>query len=93
MEPAIPSATTGSPSSRNEAVAFLTSRIDYERTLSVPYGQRDFRLDRMRQLLDYSALPQFERVAKYFYYSLISGSSTPDGISFKLAVPTPPGLK
>jgi dihydrofolate synthase/folylpolyglutamate synthase len=52
MEPATPSVTAGAGSSRDEAVAFLTSRIDYERTLSVPYGQRDFRLDRMRQLLD-----------------------------------------
>ena len=28
-----------------------SSRIDYERSLAVPYGQRDFRLDRMRELL------------------------------------------
>jgi len=33
------------------AIEFLTSRIDYERSLSVAYGQRDFRLDRMRDLL------------------------------------------
>jgi dihydrofolate synthase/folylpolyglutamate synthase len=35
----------------NPALDFLLSRIDYERTLSMPYGQGDFRLDRMRQLL------------------------------------------
>jgi len=34
------------------ALDFLKSRIDYERTWTVPYGQRDFRLDRMRELLD-----------------------------------------
>ncbi len=33
------------------AADFLTSRIDYERTATVPYGKRNFRLDRMRQLL------------------------------------------
>ncbi len=42
----------------DSAVGFLTSRIDYERTLSVPYSQRDFRLDRMRQLLDRLDNPQ-----------------------------------
>src|SRR5690349_14526866 len=38
-------------SSRDSALAFLHSRIDYERTAAVPYGNRDFRLDRMRELL------------------------------------------
>jgi dihydrofolate synthase/folylpolyglutamate synthase len=42
----------------SEALAFLTSRIDYERTLSIPYSQRDFRLDRMRQLLARLGNPQ-----------------------------------
>ncbi len=58
MEPAITSDTIGSGSSRDLAVAFLTSRIDYERMLSVPYGQRDFRLDRMRQLLQRLGNPE-----------------------------------
>ncbi len=40
------------------ALDFLRSRIDYERTSSVPYGQRDFRLDRMRQLLARLGNPQ-----------------------------------
>jgi dihydrofolate synthase/folylpolyglutamate synthase len=40
------------------ALRFLTSRIDYERTSTVPYSQRDFRLDRMRQLLDALGNPQ-----------------------------------
>ncbi len=42
----------------SSALAFLTSRIDYERALSVPYGQRDFRLDRMRDLLARLGNPQ-----------------------------------
>jgi len=40
------------------ALDFLRSRIDYERTSTVPYGQRDFRLDRMRQLLERLGNPQ-----------------------------------
>jgi dihydrofolate synthase/folylpolyglutamate synthase len=35
----------------DEAVDFLHSRIDYERAAVVPYGVRDFKLDRMRDLL------------------------------------------
>lgn len=42
----------------HEALEFLTSRIDYERMSSVPYSQRDFRLDRMRQLLVRLGNPQ-----------------------------------
>ncbi len=42
----------------NVALQFLTSRIDYERALSVPYGKRDFRLDRMRDLLARLGNPQ-----------------------------------
>jgi dihydrofolate synthase/folylpolyglutamate synthase len=40
------------------AVEFLRSRIDYERMSTVPYTQRDFRLDRMRQLLERLGNPQ-----------------------------------
>jgi dihydrofolate synthase / folylpolyglutamate synthase len=34
-----------------EALAFLESRIDYERALLIPYTEREFQLDRMRTLL------------------------------------------
>jgi dihydrofolate synthase/folylpolyglutamate synthase len=37
---------------------FLASRIDYERALAMPYGNRDFRLDRMRDLLARLGNPQ-----------------------------------
>jgi dihydrofolate synthase/folylpolyglutamate synthase len=39
-------------------VQFLNRRIDYERALVVPYGNRDFRLDRMRDLLARLGNPQ-----------------------------------
>jgi dihydrofolate synthase/folylpolyglutamate synthase len=38
-------------SAYQQALDFLFSRIDYERAASVPYGRREFRLDRMRELL------------------------------------------
>lgn len=34
-----------------QALAYLDSRVDYERALSVPYTEREFQLDRMRDLL------------------------------------------
>jgi hypothetical protein len=48
---------------------------------------------RIKDWIDPASLPPFERIAKYFYYSVLSGSSTPEGISFKLSMPTAPGLK
>ena len=35
----------------DETLAYLFSRIDYERANVMPYGARDFKLDRMRELL------------------------------------------
>jgi hypothetical protein len=43
--------------------------------------------------IDYASLPAFDAIAKYFYYSMGSTAATPDGIAFKMAAPTPPGLK
>lgn len=46
--PPCPAAIT----SREQALAFLMGRINYERTPTVPYSQRQLKLDRMRQLLN-----------------------------------------
>jgi len=43
--------------------------------------------------IDTPSLPPFDRIAKYFHFLLTTGSTTPDGISFKLSAPTPPALK
>lgn len=45
-------------SNYDAAVRFLLGRIDYERALTVPYRERDFKLDRMRELLDRLGNPQ-----------------------------------
>jgi dihydrofolate synthase/folylpolyglutamate synthase len=45
------SPTPTSITSREEAIRFLLGRINYERTPLVPYGRRQLKLDRMRQLL------------------------------------------
>ncbi len=44
--------------SRQAAVDFLFGRIDYERALAVPYRTREFKLDRMRRLLELLENPQ-----------------------------------
>ena len=44
--------------SYSDALRFLDSRIDYERALTVPYNERDFQLDRMRDLLSRLGNPQ-----------------------------------
>lgn len=48
------------PPETNHAAAmrFLLGRIDYERAWKMPYGAREFKLDRMRELLDRLENPQ-----------------------------------
>lgn len=43
--------------------------------------------------LDFSLLPPFDQIAKYFNFSVWSGAMTSDGLTFKIFVPTPPQLK
>ncbi|MDD5141205.1 MAG: hypothetical protein PHY43_13200 [Verrucomicrobiales bacterium] len=51
---------------------------------AVPKGLRDW--------MDFSLLPEYDQVAKYFFFSVFNGSTTADGISFKAFAPRPPGL-
>jgi len=51
---------------------------------ALPQGVRDW--------MDFSLLPDYDQVAKYFFYSVFNGSTTADGISFKAFAPRPPGL-
>jgi hypothetical protein len=46
----------------------------------------------VRDWLDFSLLPDFDPVSKYFYFSVYAGSATADGLSFKAFAPRPPGL-
>ena len=43
--------------------------------------------------LDFSLLPEYDKVSKYFYFSVTSGKVTADGFSFKIFVPRPPQLE
>lgn len=48
---------------------------------------------KFKDWVDFSLLPAFDRVSKYFGIGVWSGSMTSDGFSFKYYSPTPPGLK
>ena len=48
---------------------------------------------RMKDWFDFSLLPSFDKIAKYFHFSVYAGSAGPDGISFKAFSPTPPQLR
>jgi hypothetical protein len=46
----------------------------------------------IRQWMDFSLLPDYDAVSKYFYFSVYGGSVTPQGFSFKFFAPRPPQL-
>jgi hypothetical protein len=51
---------------------------------AVPKGLRDW--------MDFSLLPDYSQVSKYFFFSVFNGSTTTDGLSFKAFAPRPPAL-
>jgi hypothetical protein len=46
-----------------------------------------------RQWSDFSLLPSFDRLAKYFFFNVYAINSTPEGITFKYFSPTPPRMQ
>lgn len=50
-------------------------------------------LKALQTVVDFSLLPPFEAIAKYFGFTVTATASTPEGISFKSFVPVPAGLK
>jgi hypothetical protein len=51
---------------------------------AVPIGVRDW--------MNFSLLPDYDQVSKYFFFSVFNGSTTADGLSFKAFAPRPPQL-
>jgi hypothetical protein len=49
--------------------------------------------DRLWSWADFSLLPSFDAVSKYFYYSVYSGSFSTEGFALKIFSPTPPQLR
>ncbi|HYV32166.1 MAG TPA: hypothetical protein VEO53_13815 [Candidatus Binatia bacterium] len=49
--------------------------------------------NKFKEWVDFSLLPSFDKIAKYFYINVWSGSTTPEGLSFKVYAPSPPQMK
>ena len=47
----------------------------------------------IKDWFDFSLLPSFDKISKYFYFVVYGGSATSQGLSFKLFTPAPPQLK
>ena len=47
----------------------------------------------LKEWFDYSSLPPFEALAKYYNFTVYGGSANVDGLTFKVFLPVPPGLK
>ena len=47
----------------------------------------------IKEWMDFSLLPPYEKIAKYFYFTIYSGDSTADSLSFKMFAPVPPALR
>jgi hypothetical protein len=45
------------------------------------------------QWADFTLLPPYDAVSKYFYFSVYAGSFTSDGFALKMYMPTPPQLR
>jgi hypothetical protein len=48
--------------------------------------------NQLKDLMDFSLLPDYGRIAKYFNFTVYGGSSTSEGLDVKAYTPRPPGL-
>ena len=46
-----------------------------------------------KSLMDFSLLPNFDSIARYFHFAVYGGSTTVDGMGLRFFAPVPPGLK
>ena len=46
-----------------------------------------------RELMDFTLLPEFAKVSKYFHFGVWAANSNVEGINFKFFSPTPPGAR
>ena len=46
----------------------------------------------LRDLADFSLLPDYDKVSKYFNFTVYGGATTSEGLDFKFFTPRPPGL-
>ena len=75
-----------SPSPQAAAIGGATSLLPSG--LNVPATVQS-----VKGLMDFSLLPNFDSIAKYFYFTVYGGSASVDGLSLKVFAPVPPGLR
>jgi hypothetical protein len=59
-------------------------------TASIPFASPEKSL---KEWMDFSLLPGFDKVAKYFSYTVYAGSANVDGLTYRLFAPVPPQLQ
>jgi hypothetical protein len=59
----------------------------------LPPGMGGDQVETLQQWTDFSLLPPFDAISKYFYFSVYSGSFSADGFALKVFMPTPPQLR
>jgi hypothetical protein len=47
----------------------------------------------IQEWFDFSRLPSFDKISKYFYFSVCSGAANAEAFTFKIYWPTPPKLQ
>jgi hypothetical protein len=50
-------------------------------------------IDSLKGWFDFTVLPNFEQIARYFHYAVAGLENSPNGLTFKLFAPTPPQMK
>ena len=60
---------------------------------AIAMGVNESKLKELMSGLDFSLLPGYDQLAKYFYFSVYAGSASPEGLNFKIYAPMPPQLK
>jgi len=50
-------------------------------------------VSKLREWADFSLLPPYDAIAKYFYFSVFAGKFSPDGFTANFFSPTPPKLR
>lgn len=48
---------------------------------------------KLKEWVDFSLLPSYDKIAKYFHFNVFSGSVTAEGLTFKVYAPNSPQLK
>ena len=62
--------------------------------LKAPFAQGGEEGDsKFKEWFDFTLLPSFDRISKYFYFTVWGGSVTSDGLNVKMFAPMPPQLK